>query len=203
MPAAMMRLSVELTSVGVGFIIIIIIIWAQVTIALWSGCWKHNDSALILKNWWFFFICVCVLKSSYSATYCQSNWCPPQSLVEVWIQLSASGDHSSPDPGRTCASSPQWFHLETKRKKQNKQVWLEYHLGAGFTATPQPVCEKHLLWHPYIYTFVVRTFSKMTRWFSALTNHHSLVSLSWSVCWPFDQSSLVYNGSASLQMLPY
>lgn len=74
---------------------------------------------------WHMALFVSVQKSSWSATYCQSNWCPPQSLVEVWIQLSASGGHSSPDPGKTCASSPQWFHLERK-KKSDKQVWLAY-----------------------------------------------------------------------------
>lgn len=49
-------------------------------------------------------------------TYCQNNWCPPQSPAGGWIPLSASEDRSSPDPGKTCAFSPRWFQLQTTRE---------------------------------------------------------------------------------------
>lgn len=63
------------------------------------------------------------------STYCQSSWCPPRSLAVGWIQLSASGDHSSPGQGRNCASLPQWPHLEKEVIKlkyghRGPQTWV-------------------------------------------------------------------------------
>lgn len=64
--------------------------------ALIGLLWKHNESALNIDDTVFSLLihfcmeytdhekqCMSVHKSSYSATYCQSNWCHPQSLVEV------------------------------------------------------------------------------------------------------------------------
>lgn len=63
------------------------------------------------------------------STYCQSSWCPPRSLAVGWIQLSASGDHSSPGQGRNYASLPQWPHLEKEVIKlkyghRGPQTWV-------------------------------------------------------------------------------
>lgn len=131
--------------VVVGFVVVV---WAQVAVSLRAGCWKQRGSVFVEgkheTTLW--------ITSSTVQTYCQSNWCPPQSPAVGWIRPSASEDRSSPDPGRRGAFLPQWFQLQTRREMVSNRFDWAVVFSVDYDSSTDATCEvTQLLMHFFLW----------------------------------------------------